>query len=257
MALLPNFAKRLNDIEIASGAPITEILMRKFGSNVNFLLDFLGVSENETATSGALSDFVNALTFVENNPISLEVNLGTGLVNVTNQAIGTYAFQKYVNQYFYAVYQNTDSNNVSHAIHNYFVSPGTESTMSYLTKVEMNFDSSGWSTLAATQRMGNRQASPSFVLLDPDRASLHPPNHYKKGQATSIELFSSWINQGYTGLVQIPPGTRLFHPFCVLDWRDFGTQAEVRLDINSGAFGGFINVSIYREVKLDVGSLGL
>jgi hypothetical protein len=46
MADIPGNIDKLNDIEIASNAPITETLMNKIGANINQLIDLAGIASN-------------------------------------------------------------------------------------------------------------------------------------------------------------------------------------------------------------------
>lgn len=105
MANLPNQANRLNDIEVSASAPLTETLFRRLGSNINYILDFLGVSNGATSTAGALGAFVSALSLVENHNMNLlYTSITTGSNTTSSQSIGTLNSVKFVNQIIYAVF---------------------------------------------------------------------------------------------------------------------------------------------------------
>lgn len=97
MADLPTLAQRLNDIEISASAPLTETLMRRFGSNINFILDFLGVSNGASAPSGDLQDLSNAISTVSGHTMTLQYT-STGAGGGVSETIGTFNSIKYVNQ---------------------------------------------------------------------------------------------------------------------------------------------------------------
>ena len=97
MANLPTLADRLEDLEVGANKPLTESLFRKFGSNINFLLDFLGVSDGETSPSGDIQDLANAINIISNHTMSLEATINGTAGNV-NATIGTFNSIKYVNQ---------------------------------------------------------------------------------------------------------------------------------------------------------------
>jgi hypothetical protein len=48
MANLPSLAQRLNDIEINNNAPVSSQTNRRIGSDVNFLLDYLNVTDGQS-----------------------------------------------------------------------------------------------------------------------------------------------------------------------------------------------------------------
>lgn len=98
MADLPTIADRLNDIEISASAPVTETLWRRFGSNINFILDFLGVSDGDTTASGDLSDFAQALSTIRSHTLALQfTNPSTG-----THTIGSFAQIPFVDFVFLA-----------------------------------------------------------------------------------------------------------------------------------------------------------
>lgn len=98
MADLPSIADRVNDIEVAANAPLTESLFRKKGSDINLLLDFLGITDGSTAVTGVLADLLNAVVTVEGHSLTKQVAAPTN----TTTVVGTYNQIKYVDRVFYA-----------------------------------------------------------------------------------------------------------------------------------------------------------
>lgn len=101
MADLPTAAQRVNDIEVSANAVLSESVNRKYGSNINFLLDFLNVPDGSTDPSaiGNIGDFFNAINIVSAHTMSLELSYGgTG----GPVAVGTYASVPFLNRVFYA-----------------------------------------------------------------------------------------------------------------------------------------------------------
>jgi len=97
MADLPSIAQRINDIQVAANAPITESTQRTLGSDINFLLDFLGITNGETSTSGIISEFISALDTIRNHTMNLEfTHPGSGAHN-----IGTYTQIPYLDHVFW------------------------------------------------------------------------------------------------------------------------------------------------------------
>lgn len=54
MADLVSLAQRLNDVEIDNNAPVSSQTFRRMGSDINYLLDYLGIDNGETL-AGALA----------------------------------------------------------------------------------------------------------------------------------------------------------------------------------------------------------
>lgn len=48
MADLPSIANRLNDVEINNNAPVSSQTFRRVGSDINYLLDYLGIDNGDT-----------------------------------------------------------------------------------------------------------------------------------------------------------------------------------------------------------------
>lgn len=100
MADLPSVADRLNDVEINANQPVTQTLFQRIGSNVNFLLDLLGIDDGSTisGTSQSFTDFLSALELIRNHTITLQAN-----VNTTGSfTIGTFPNIPFVNHVLWA-----------------------------------------------------------------------------------------------------------------------------------------------------------
>lgn len=98
MADLPTVTDHLNDIEIAANAPLTETLMRRLGSNINYLLDFLGIADGTTdpGSAAGLSDFFAAVNTINNHTITnVATTTGTGFTN-----IGTFTHKPFIDHVF-------------------------------------------------------------------------------------------------------------------------------------------------------------
>ena len=62
MANLTSQANRMNDVEINNNKPVSSSVFRRIGSNVNYLLDFLGVTDGATSTTSPLGTISQAKT---------------------------------------------------------------------------------------------------------------------------------------------------------------------------------------------------
>lgn len=81
MANLPTIGQRLNDVEINNNKPVASQVFRRIGSNINFLLDFLSITDGSSSPGGgAFNQFSSpqSLTYSHtftnadlNNPITL------------------------------------------------------------------------------------------------------------------------------------------------------------------------------------------
>lgn len=88
MANLPTVGQRLNDVEINNNKPVTSQLFRRIGSNINYLLDFLSITDGSlTPGGGTFNQFSSpqslsySYTFTNadlNNPITLFTFSGAG-----------------------------------------------------------------------------------------------------------------------------------------------------------------------------------
>lgn len=96
MADLTPFADRMEDTEVGANKPLTETLFTKFGKNINFLLDFLGVADGETTPSGSINDLATAISTIEAHTITKQ-----GTFNGGSNVIGTYTPIKFVNRVFW------------------------------------------------------------------------------------------------------------------------------------------------------------
>jgi hypothetical protein len=249
MALLPNLAKRLNDIEIAANAPLTESLMRKFGSNINLLLDFLGLADDSNSASGDLSDLVNAISFIQANPFSLQATINPVNALQTNINIGTYTKQKYVNQIFhFAIFNNTGLQyNPSYGIFDAILpNPSPEI---YMTNVEFRIDAGSYQAMR-----------PQFFYSPQIRDNYYQRNFSGSSNHRFTRLFPSNVGNniaqtlGQSIFVGIVNNQFFNVPAFVFDWRDAGTTFQFRADFRIPIQG---QIRIYRECRLDVGSLGL
>lgn len=75
MADLSSQANRLNDVEINNNKPVSSGVFRRIGSNINYLLDYLGVSNG--ATTAGPSSGVNVFTPAQAISYSLTLNGST------------------------------------------------------------------------------------------------------------------------------------------------------------------------------------
>lgn len=232
MADLPTEAQRLNDTEISNNAPVTTTLFQRIGSNINFLLDFLGISNGETAASGDLFDLIDALTTITANPMSLQatITFGNGVQNV-----GNFTHEKYLNQVFYL--QRTKASSAS-ALQVDQVNSG--STFAPL----VNFDSGGNQSLASHRMLINPSSTTAYEMRD---TSLLLNN------TNGSREFSRVFNTDAGVPDYLTATTEDVIPFCEVDWRDFSTDFD--LFANSTGVAG-ATISVYREFKLNVGALG-
>ena len=238
MADLPNFADRMEDTEIAANAPITETLMRKFGSNINFILDFLGVTDGSTSPSGSLSDLSQAVDTADNHIMDLQVTLPKGTAGFTN--VGTFSREKFLNQVFYLSVQNSTT-----LLYNGSVN--WDGLNSYLA---VSFD--GGSKIRQNIPVSQFN-SPDFAYTD-NRLSLPGGDN-----SSSSRSFSQLVNPGthaFTiGEVGFnPPFREFLLPLGVVDWRDYNTNFDLDIFISVPGVGNFDDYKIYRAYQLNVGS---
>ena len=236
MANLPTVANRLNDIEISSNGPQTESLWRRVGSNVNFLLDFLGVVNGETDPTGTLSDLSQAVELASTHTMDLQLTIPNGAANgVFN--IGTFTQKKFLNQIFYFVVTNTSG----------FGYSKTYDWQSVQTNIRMGLDAVTPEILQKSQN-GNTmyQYQTDLDLLSGNESS-------SRSYSRAINHGDQFLNLSQAGFN--PPLREYLLPVAVIDWRDGGTTFDVEVLINVGS-GNYDNVKFYRQYVLEVGSLG-
>lgn len=241
MADLPVLADRVNDIEVSANAPITESLHRKYGSNINYLLDFLGVSDGDTTPSGALSDFSQALELVNSHTMSLEASTTTTATGVFN--VGTFNKINFINRYFYFVVSNTSGGTNGFQLN-------SDDYQCLISR-----DSGADHILTRLTDLGPQQ-EPS----GPYKNVFRPPNA-AYGDADKIFSGDTTISTGIQGL-SVGNTVQAIFPFCFLDYRDCTTDIELKVDVGSfGLFsafptGGSYDVDVYMEYRINTGSLG-
>lgn len=226
MADLPTLADRLNDVEVSADAPLTETFFRRVGSNINFLLDFLGVTDGATSPSGDLQEFINAITTISGHTMDSQVTFGlqAGVVNV-----GTFTTQKYVNQVFYLRSTSFTSN--------------IQIRQSGVFSPIINIDAAGNQTLpisaAAAQSTANESRGVDYL------------GAYQYDNVAAQRRFSKVLNFG-----DIDEGvTEVLIPFAEIDYRDSGTNFQLFFNAGTSALETVAG-TIYREYRLNAGSLG-
>lgn len=253
MALLPNLAKRLNDIEISSSAPITESLMRKFGSNVNLLLDFLGINDDSSTATGDLSDLVNALSIVSNHTMNLLYNTTTTPA-IGNQVIATLNSVKYVNQIIIAA-SGVDVN----FFNPYGQSGATSSETWYMTKRRNG------SLPDLFSHFESRFESGSNKQYDPQGAAMKGyatanGNDVASGDVNFIQNRRNDFTNVNFGLVTADirlPKNRQWLQVAELDWREANSWELRHWQTTGQASFGSAPISYYRAYKLNIESAGL
>lgn len=243
MADLPTLADRIEDTEVNANKPMTESLWRKFGSNVNFLLDFLGVSDGETSPGGSLSDLSQAVDLISSHTMDIQASVATNVLNGPLN-IGTFPRVDFVNQVFYAVTENNTGGTTGHSLNENI-------------SVEMVRDG------GLTHLMTKQNDYVGFNNYPNTYKNVFRPPNAAFGDADTIFSYDMTLVAGN------PNGGALFgntvksiFPLCVLDYRDFSTDCEVILNWSGFPTGlvspttGISTVNIYREYRLNVGSLG-
>lgn len=237
MADLSPFADRMEDTEIGANKPLTQTLFNKFGQNINFLLDFLGVTDGATSPSGTLSDLVQAVALCEGHTMDQQLNI---IANGTF-SIGTYTQPKFVNQvfYFYA-----DGGQVSDVSFNWHKETGTGGSPDFYPLY--NVDSGGNQPLNAGYSSTRSEYTNAFPTFGD----------------TQNERFTKILNDGFVGTatdagIGTPPQVNLLVPIIELDYRDPGTNHELLIKVqDTFGIGTGATAQIYREYKLNVGSAG-
>lgn len=265
MADLPNFADRVNDVEVSANAPITESLHRKYGSNINFLLDFLGISDGETSPSGGLSDLATAVDLISNHTLDLQLQF-TAVQPATDFVIGTYNPIQFVNQIIYLEVV-TDSVSFPTPILKYgsvsqIGSPLISGGFNFRVRVDGGaFQSIPSDTISGDDQMDGLQelTSPRNPALIPYRTDVNPPT-------ISETLPRRWskIHSDFQGITLTNPSsngtpansvyqTRLY-PLIEFDYRDTGSM---QLNLQTRDLQAYGIVRFYRGYKLNVASLGI
>ncbi len=228
MADLPSVTDRLNDVEVAANAPLTETLMRRFGSNINFLLDFLGIADGSTTPSGDLNEFISALTLIGGHTMDSQAVFATeaGVVNV-----GTFTTQKFVNQVFYL--QTTT-----------YTEPFNITQAGVFAPI-INIDG------------GGNQSLPFFPTSDSGGEDRGTAGDYQGSylyQASPAERrFSKVLN---VGNVESPAVSgEILVPFAEIDYRDSGTNFQLLFNAGNSPLLTCAG-TIYRAYRLNAGSLG-
>lgn len=232
MADLSPLADRLNDTEISANAPLTESLFRRFGSNINFLLDFLGISDGATAPSGALNDLSNAISTIEAHTIDLVANITTSGIT----SVGTFNLDKFISQKFYIYATSTSA----------FGSPlefrQDAGVVGNEISLLLNVDGAGNKTLPNVGQLG--------VNHEPDMTS-YLINYVESGDPRSFSKMLN-VDNDYA----FNSTAALLAPIGYLDWRDPGTNFELLVKLGNNRPGVNDTIQVYRELILDVGSLG-
>jgi hypothetical protein len=239
MADLPILADRVNDIEVAANAPVTETLMRRFGSNINYLLDFLGITDGSTTATGTLSDLAQAVELVTNHTMDLQLTVPTGQAWQTF-AVGTFTSVPFVNQVFHYVAQNT-SGTPSGTYTETFGDFGQVGS----TYMGVNWDAGGF-------RGPKGGLNTSGLTL----GGLTDLGNVGNGVDT-IRTYSSQVGGDidfiFNGIGNSSTFREKTVPMCTLSWRD-GTSAELVLQTDTLSIN-FDNVKIYRQYVLDIQSM--
>lgn len=262
MADLPSIANRLNDIEISANAPLTESLLRKIGSDINLLLDFLGINNGETQATGVLSDIINAIDLVAGHTLQLQSTLtGPG-------SVGTYSKIPYVDRVFY----NRGFGGIS--------TDGLTSRADGFRRLIKNIDGSGFINFIANRsapaptvadnesvndltqlNFPNVLGTKSGGILKPGIDEAPPLGSGNPGGSTSV--FRGGVNPGiggstsykgleFGGFESVMRG-REWTELGVLSWREFPTDAS-SIVVNMQEF---FNAQIYMAYRFNVESAPL
>ena len=252
MADLPSQANRMNDIEITANAAATESVFRRIGSNLNFLLDFLGVSNGSTSASGILSDFTSALSTVEGHTIALQANINAGL---GTQSVGTYTPQKFVDRVFWMRRANSST----------FASGGNPNDPIVLMKRIDGGSTVQWNAAR------NTPASIGTTTVDDNSFSNFGTRgaNIERGLNSIGEFFDSagglrdstdprlrWFDGGL-GVIGYESQMRAaeWHRLGVLDYREATSSAQVFS--NPRATGSGVVYQIYMSLELNLSSAPL
>lgn len=249
MANLPSIAQRINDIEVAANAPLTESLMRKKGSDINLLLDFLGITDGSTSATGLLSDFLIALATVDSHTISLEAvaNFGAGTVSV-----GTYSPIRFVNRVFWARNSNGTQGFPTTGYMEFLmkqidggplvninaarVTPGNTSTSTSPGLNGSIYGSRGVKGLENLYTTDRSTGTPNPVFLEnTKRLSSEPRYRYQSGGLGTL---------GYENIMREGEWTKMG----VLSWREFDTSANIFTNPITNSY------NVYMSYEFDLSS---
>ncbi len=247
MADLPTIADRINDIEVSANAPLSESVNRRYGSNINFILDFLGVSDGETSPTGTLSDLSQAVALADSHTMDLQLNItANGLFS-----IGTFTQPKFLNQVFYLFADGGQSSKVNIEWRAAIGDATKEFPL-------INVDAGGNEAL----NPGVNEPSSFGHDFNYTQPSAYYTNAVPSVGDVNSKRFSKVLNGGADLIAQtatIGPAvqTNILLPIIELDYRDPGTNFELLINISDVfGIGAGSTAQIYREYKLNVGSFG-
>lgn len=210
MADLPIIAGVMNDTEISANAPLTETLMRRIGSNINFLLEFLGINDGDTVATGQLSDLVTAINTVDAHTITKQGTFSGG-----SNLIGTYSPIKFVNRVFWTRREIGNGNGPTAAPRALLKQlDGGASVMFEANPVTPT----NTNTFAA-------EAGAIDLVTDRIEAAQNTYPSAVTGPGVYARYFDGAI--GVIGF-ESPMRDRDWTKIGILNWRDFNTQAIVR-----------------------------
>lgn len=225
MADLSPLADRMNDVEISPNAPLTETLLRRVGSNINYLLDFLGVTDGSTSPGGTLSDVTQAIELASSHTMDLVASFPESGAAASLKTIGTFPKQKFLNQIIYPVLNNQSG----FTIFNY----GQE-----INQIVFNIDGGG-------------DLNFSF---DGDDRRFDLKN---RNAATNNRYFTKGLNALLEPSQTIQTGIKYTFPaVAIISDRDFNTDVTLKLNFNTQFIGSGSSIDFYREYVFDVGSSG-
>ena len=228
MADLPILADRLNDIEISSGAPITEALKRKVGSNINYLLDFLGITDGSTSVAGTLSEFSQALETISNSSMTNIASIGTSAGPGT-LALGSFDSNRFIRKnYYFAMVANAASGN-----------------MTFTPTFSVSFDGGGSITIPSQH---------ADKALGTYKQQFDTPTS-TAASSGNLFSFSNFGGSQSAGPVTIAGnGQNAIFLGCMLDPRDYNTSAN--LSVTHTGTAGNTAIEFYEELTLNLHSTG-
>jgi len=242
MADLTPFADRMNDVEIQANAGLSETLMRRLGSNINFLLDFLGVSDGATTPSGSLNNLANAAATADAHIMDNVANFLVGGGSQVVEVLGNEPRQEFLNSVLYLV-----------------ITPDPGTTISFdfdwgsPTVNDMRLaPTTGGSAFALPQNVRNVAFG---AAGDNALADAYEPTAISQSATSGNVIFSKMLNTGTAVLTSTEPG-RIIFPLGVIDYRDVTANYDVDISLG-GTVTNIPNaqsVQIYREYRLNVGS---
>jgi len=243
MADLPTVADRLNDTEITANAPLTETLMRRIGSNINFLLDFLGVSDGATAPSGSLNELAQAVDTIDNHTIDLQTTILPGSSGTVS--VGTFVLEKFVNQIFYGVW--TSVSPLQFGLTEDWGSLGIGAPNG--NKMLLNIDSAGSAPMVDPSAKDESEYLQTDILEFPSGPASTVSNRIFSKHLDVGEFSFDFAGTGGT------PTRQFIKPLCYLDWRDGSSfQLDIQNTDLTPASTRYVDFRIYREFRLDIHS---